>query len=69
MRRFLGILTGFRKFITKWNENQIDLAENALELVAFLAFSSIFQARPEAQILVEIEASVLVQVFIFRINR
>ncbi|RSB66942.1 hypothetical protein EFD55_22325 [Rhizobium pisi] len=48
-------MTGFRKFITKWNENQIDPAENALGLVIFLAFPPIFSSRPKAQILVEIE--------------
>ncbi|EJZ19761.1 hypothetical protein RCCGEPOP_18628 [Rhizobium sp. Pop5] len=69
MRRFLGILAGFRKFITKRTENQVDLAENALELVSFLAFPSLFQAGREAVNFCRGRAFVLAGDFIVPINR
>ncbi|WP_143535847.1 MULTISPECIES: hypothetical protein [unclassified Rhizobium] len=41
MARFLGILTGLRKFITKRRQNRIDPAGKSLEGDRFLRFSVI----------------------------
>ncbi|MBX5222695.1 hypothetical protein HJC04_20610 [Rhizobium sp. NLR8a] len=45
MARFLEILMGLRKFITKWKENSADPAENSVGTDHFLRFVAIFKGE------------------------